>query len=127
MTLGVGAVITAREDPALPEEVRGAAFKRVHGAAQAYNLVNLFKTLALPTDHIFLSPSHRYAFSCHLRPSVGSETSRPSPLGAAVSASPALPRPFREGFLRGTWWRHTETPTAQGQGQLSPTPWTSSS
>lgn len=58
----------------------------------------------------------------------GSETSQVLSLGgcstcqhlraaASITASPAL----RTGlFQAGAWWRHAATPTAQGEGQLSP-------
>lgn len=50
---------------------RQVAFKTAHGTSQAYNLVDLLKTLALPADPIFSLSSRRFAFSCHPRSSVG--------------------------------------------------------
>lgn len=92
-----GAVIKAREGPAPPGW---------RGAMQAYNLVDLFKTLALSADPI-LPSSRSFIFSCHPRLPGYQKLSSPSPSGAAVPASifdplppQQLPGPFGECVLR---------------------------
>lgn len=54
-------------------------------ASQVYNLVDLFKTLALSADLIFPSPSHLFLPSQVIRGA--RRPLRPSPLGAVVWAS----------------------------------------
>lgn len=55
-----------------------------YGASQAYNLVDLFLTPELPTDPIFLSPSHSLSFTDIPGHLGAQKLLNLSPLGVAV-------------------------------------------